>query len=66
MARPAEVGRLVEQFAEQRDQYRSGRYTEAQLRQDPLNPFFEALGWDDLSGLFLPEAVGYRRRRLRA
>ena len=46
MTPPAEVLRLVERFEEQREDYRRGRYNEAQLRQDFLNPFFKALGWD--------------------
>jgi predicted type IV restriction endonuclease len=29
-----------------REEYVSGGYNEAQPRQDFLNPFFEALGWD--------------------
>jgi hypothetical protein len=43
---PATVLDLVERFDRNRDEYLSGRYNEAQLRQDFLNPFFEALGWD--------------------
>ena len=46
MTPPAVVGRLVEQFDTHRDAYRSGQYNEAQLREEFLNPFFEALGWD--------------------
>lgn len=57
MASPADVARLVERFAEQRQDYRSGRYNEAQLRQDFLNPFFEALGWDVLPRLYRPGAI---------
>jgi hypothetical protein len=43
---PAVVGRLVDTFTEQRDTYRRPGYNETQLRQDFLDPFFEALGWD--------------------
>ena len=46
MATPKIVSQLVERFREQRDMYRSARYNEAQLRQDFLNPFFAAVGWD--------------------
>lgn len=46
MAVPAVILRLVERFEEHRGQYRSGKYNEAQLRQEFLNPLFEALGWD--------------------
>jgi len=43
---PEIISKLVQQFIENRESYRSGRYNEAQLRQEFLNPFFEALGWD--------------------
>ncbi len=40
------IRQLVQRFEEHRESYRSGKYNEAQLRQEFLNPFFEALGWD--------------------
>ena len=43
---PAEVCGLVEKFAEHRETYRRPGYNETQLRQDFLDPFFVALGWD--------------------
>jgi type I restriction-modification system DNA methylase subunit len=43
---PPEVLTLVERYDRNRDDYRSGRYNEARLRQEFLNPLFEALGWD--------------------
>ena len=43
---PETVLELVGRFERNRDEYVSGRYNEAQLRQDFLNPFFESLGWD--------------------
>ena len=43
---PEIIHQLVDQFSANREAYRSGRYNEAQLRQEFLNPFFEALGWD--------------------
>ncbi len=46
MTAPAQLGRLVERFASHRQAYRSVQYNEAQLREEFLNPFFEALGWD--------------------
>jgi len=46
MTPPAIVGQLVERFDDHREAYRSGQYNEAQLREEFLNPFFEALGWD--------------------
>ena len=46
MPAPEIIHQLVQQFSENREAYRSGRYNEAQLRQEFLNPFFAALGWD--------------------
>lgn len=46
MSAPVIIHHLVKRFTENRDAYRSGKYNEAQLRQEFLNPFFEALGWD--------------------
>jgi len=37
---------LVQRFEEQGDAYKSGAYNEAQLRQEFIDPMFEALGWD--------------------
>jgi hypothetical protein len=46
MPAPEIIHQLVKRFTENRDAYRSGKYNEAQLRQEFLNPFFSALGWD--------------------
>lgn len=46
MPAPEIIKKLVEQFSQNRESYRSGKYNEAQLRQEFLDPFFEALGWD--------------------
>ena len=46
MAVPDAVVQLVERFEQQREDYRSGRYNETQLRRDFLDPLFAALGWD--------------------
>jgi len=46
MPAPEIIHQLVARFEENRDAYRSGKYNEAQLRQDFLDQFFEALGWD--------------------
>ncbi len=46
MSAPDTIKRLVELFEQNRSAYLSGKYKEAQLRQDFLNPFFVALGWD--------------------
>ena len=46
MPAPEIVHQLVAKFTENRDAYRSSKYNEAQLRQEFLDVFFEALGWD--------------------
>jgi len=46
MTAPREIVDLVDRFDRNRDQYTSGDYNEAQLRQEFLNPFFATLGWD--------------------
>ena len=46
MTAPPAVGQLVDKFDTHWEAYRSGRYNEAQVREEFLNPFFEALGWD--------------------
>jgi len=43
---PAAVAELVGRFAAHREAYHSVDYNEAQLREEFLNPFFAALGWD--------------------
>ncbi|TRZ84619.1 restriction endonuclease subunit R [bacterium] len=56
MSAPKEVLRLVEQFERNLDSYKSGRYNEAQLRKEFLDPFFKALGWDMDNAAGLAEA----------
>ena len=46
MSAPEEIHKLVERFERNLDAYRSGKYNEAQVRQEFINPFFNALGWD--------------------
>src|ERR1017187_1564400 len=41
-----ELNRLVETFGRNLAAYKSASYDEASLRQEFLNPFFRALGWD--------------------
>ena len=41
-----ELSRLVETFGKNIAAYKSTAYDEASLRQEFLNPFFRALGWD--------------------
>ncbi len=43
---PKEIRDLVERFQNNLEIYRSKSYDEADLRQEFLNPFFQALGWD--------------------
>ena len=40
------IKHLVERFSQNIASYSSSTYNETQLRQEFLNPFFEALGWD--------------------
>jgi len=42
----SDLDRLVEQFGRNLKQYKSNVYDEASLRQEFLDPFFRALGWD--------------------
>ena len=46
MPAPKEILDLVGRFDQHLDAYRNGTYKEAQLRQEFLDPFFRALGWD--------------------
>jgi hypothetical protein len=46
LSAPESIRQLVSRFEENLDSYRSGRYNEAQLRREFLDPFLEALGWD--------------------
>ena len=41
-----ELSRLVESFGQRLAELKQPGYAEAQLRDDFLNPFFRALGWD--------------------
>ncbi len=56
MSAPDSIQQLVKRFDEQRAFYHSDKYNEVQLRQEFLNPFFEALGWDVLNKLDFIEA----------
>lgn len=40
------INTLVERFAEHRKEYHLPDYNEQKARQDFINPFFKALGWD--------------------
>ncbi|MBN1137746.1 MAG: Eco57I restriction-modification methylase domain-containing protein [Anaerolineae bacterium] len=43
---PDSVQERIAQFDLHRAAYHSGQYNEAQVRQEFINPFFDALGWD--------------------
>ena len=42
----SKIADLIERFSFQIDFYKKGDYNETQTRQDFINPFFKALGWD--------------------
>ena len=42
----AVIENLIERFTEHRKAYHLAEYNEAKTRQDFINPFFKALGWD--------------------
>ncbi len=46
MSAPREIVELVEGFGRRINEYRSSRYNETELRDEFVNPFFAALGWD--------------------
>lgn len=46
MAWPSEVARLVHRYGSARKTFESDNYLEASVRQEFLDPFFRALGWD--------------------
>lgn len=46
MTAPDIIKQLVERFVQHRETYRAEKYNETQLRNEFLNPFLEALGWD--------------------
>ena len=43
---PQEIVKLVDQFSRRINEYRSSLYNETELRNEFVNPFFAALGWD--------------------
>jgi type I restriction-modification system DNA methylase subunit len=43
---PDTILKLVENFEQNLESFKSQGYNEAQVRQQFINPFFEALGWD--------------------
>lgn len=47
---PQEIIELVDQFSRRINEYRSSLYNETELRNEFVNPFFAALGWDMKTG----------------
>jgi len=43
---PKEIKDLIERYKRNQDEYKGKGYNEFQLRNEFINPFFEALGWD--------------------
>jgi len=46
MTTPDSLRQLVDKFERDRSRFRQPDYNEAQLREEFVNPFFRALGWD--------------------
>ena len=46
MSVPAKISELVDRFQQNASEYRSATYNETQAKNDFIDPFFEALGWD--------------------
>jgi len=46
MALPAAIAALIETFAANEADYTAAEFKEAQVRQQFIDPFFAALGWD--------------------
>jgi transketolase N-terminal domain/subunit len=52
-----ELSRLVDIFHKNVSQYRDQGYDESSLRNDYLNPFWRALGWDTENRAALPQPL---------
>jgi len=46
MSVPDKISELVDHFQQNASEYRSASYNETQTKNDFIDPFFEALGWD--------------------
>ena len=46
MALPSAIAALIETFAANESDYTASEFKEAQVRQQFIDPFFAALGWD--------------------
>ena len=62
------IADLVERFEEQGDAYESGAYNETQLRQEFIDPMFEALDWDMQNRQATPNNIktSFTKTRLRS
>jgi len=56
MSVPKIIIELVERFDRNIDSYKNGHYNETQVRNEFINPFFEALGWDVINKAGYAEA----------
>jgi len=56
MPAPPVIHELVERFERNKEEYKNNDYKEARLRQEFLDPFFKALGWDVANEQGLAEA----------
>jgi len=46
LSAPQEIVDLVDKFSRRINEYRGSLYNETELRNEFVNPFFAALGWD--------------------
>jgi predicted type IV restriction endonuclease len=46
MTAPKSISTLVTRFSQNIASYSDSQYKEAHVRQEFINPFFEALGWE--------------------
>ncbi len=58
MGLPKEISELIERFDRNLETYKGGQYNETQLRQEFLNPFLGALGWDMTNKRAMPKPTG--------
>ncbi len=61
---PREIGNLIERFQRNLEAYRSQSYNETQLRQEFINPLFQALGWDIAIWLVTPRRTRMSSMRM--
>ncbi|MES0488928.1 MAG: hypothetical protein ABUK01_02985 [Leptospirales bacterium] len=49
MSLPEPIRELIDKFDEHSGAYKSSKYNETKLRREFLDPFFEAMGWVEMS-----------------